>query len=105
MARWNCQLITLVGAGYFAYGRVGTGFLPRMDEGSLVIDYHTAPGTSLTETNRELLEIEAILKNDPYVASFSRRTGRALAATSQKAIRVTLSSAWSIHPGDRRFGR
>ena len=67
--------VILVAAGYFAYGRVGTGFLPRMDEGSLVIDYHTAPGTSLTETNRELLEIEAILKNDKNVASFSRRTG------------------------------
>jgi multidrug efflux pump subunit AcrB len=65
----------LIGCGYFAYSRVGTGFLPRMDEGSLVIDYHTAPGTSLAETNRELQEVEAILKNDRSVATYSRRTG------------------------------
>jgi multidrug efflux pump subunit AcrB len=68
-------IILLIGCGYFAYGRVGTGFLPRMDEGSLVIDYHTAPGTSLAETNRELQELEAILKKDRSVATYSRRTG------------------------------
>lgn len=69
--------VVLVGVGYAAYGRVGTGFLPRMDEGGFVLDYHTAPGTSLAETNRELGEVESILKHDPNVATFSRRTGAA----------------------------
>lgn len=68
----------LIGAGYFAFNHVGTGFLPRMDEGGFVLDYQTAPGTSLTETNRELAEVEAILKQDPYVYTFSRRTGAGL---------------------------
>ena len=68
-------LVLLSGCGYFAYSRVGTGFLPRMDEGSFVIDYQSAPGTSLAETNRELEEIEAIFKNDRNVATYSRRTG------------------------------
>jgi multidrug efflux pump subunit AcrB len=68
-------IILLVGSGYFAYGRVGTGFLPRMDEGGFVLDYQTAPGTSLAETNRELQEVEQILKHDPNVATYSRRTG------------------------------
>ena len=71
-------VLVLVGVGYLAYGRVGTGFLPKMDEGGFVLDYHTAPGTSLTETNRELEQVEAILKNDPYVYTFSRRTGAGL---------------------------
>jgi multidrug efflux pump subunit AcrB len=71
-------VLVLVGIGYFAYGRVGTGFLPKMDEGGFVLDYHTAPGTSLTETNRELEQVEAILKKDPYVYTFSRRTGAGL---------------------------
>ena len=69
--------VFLIGGGYVAYGHVGTGFLPRMDEGGFVIDYHTAPGTSLAETNRELGEVEAILKKDRTVVSFSRRTGAA----------------------------
>ncbi len=34
--------------------RLQTGFLPQMDEGSIVLDYTSIPGTSLEETNREL---------------------------------------------------
>jgi multidrug efflux pump subunit AcrB len=70
--------IVLVGVGYFAYQQVGTGFLPRMDEGGFVLDYQTAPGTSLTETNRELQQVEAILKKNANVYTFSRRTGAGL---------------------------
>jgi multidrug efflux pump subunit AcrB len=68
----------LIALGVLAYLRVGTGFLPRMDEGGFVLDYYTAPGTSLAETNRELSEVEAILKKDPYVYTYSRRTGAGL---------------------------
>ena len=68
-------IVLLAGCGYLAYGRVGTGFLPRMDEGGFVIDYHTAPGTSLAETNRELQQVEQILKSDSSVDTYSRRTG------------------------------
>ncbi|MGA8551923.1 MAG: efflux RND transporter permease subunit, partial [Stellaceae bacterium] len=71
-------VLVLAGAGYLAYGHVGTGFLPRMDEGGFVLDYQTAPGTSLTETNRELQQVEAILHRDPYVDTYSRRTGAGL---------------------------
>jgi len=68
----------LLAVGLFAYFRVGSGFLPRMDEGGFVLDYYTAPGTSLAETNRELSEVEAILRKDPYVYTYSRRTGAGL---------------------------
>jgi multidrug efflux pump subunit AcrB len=68
----------LLAVGLFAYFRVGSGFLPKMDEGGFVLDYYTSPGTSLTETNRELSEVEAILKKDPYVYTYSRRTGAGL---------------------------
>ena len=71
-------VVVLAGAGYVAYGHVGTGFLPRMDEGGFVLDYQSAPGTSLAETNRELNQVEAILKKDPNVATYSRRTGAGL---------------------------
>jgi multidrug efflux pump subunit AcrB len=71
-------VLGLIGAGYFTYHHVGTGFLPRMDEGGFVLDYQTAPGTSLAETNREIEEVEAILKRDPYVYTYSRRTGAGL---------------------------
>ncbi len=78
-------IAVLVGVGYLAYGHVGTGFLPRMDEGGFVLDYQTAPGTSLTETNRELEEIETILRADPYVDTYSRRTGAGLGGDLNEA--------------------
>ncbi|HTY50495.1 MAG TPA: efflux RND transporter permease subunit [Steroidobacteraceae bacterium] len=68
----------LAAAGVLAYRHVGTGFLPDMDEGGFVLDYQTAPGTSLTESNRELGQIEALLKANPYVYTYSRRTGAGL---------------------------
>ncbi|MFI5130125.1 MAG: efflux RND transporter permease subunit, partial [Chitinophagales bacterium] len=55
--------------------RLQTGFLPEMDEGSIVLDYVSPPGTSLEETDRMLKEAEKIIKDVPEVEAFSRRTG------------------------------
>jgi len=52
-----------------------TGFLPDMDEGSIVLDYVSPPGTSLDETDRMLREIEKIIAKQPEVEAYSRRTG------------------------------
>jgi len=57
------------------YATLGTGFLPEMDEGSLILDYVSPPGTSLTETDRMLQEVERIIAGMPEIASWSRRTG------------------------------
>ena len=55
--------------------RLKTGFLPDMDEGSIVLDYFSPPGTSLEETDRMLRETEKIITKVPEVAAYSRRTG------------------------------
>lgn len=55
--------------------RLETGFLPEMDEGSIVLDYESPPGTSLEETNRMLIEVEKIIHTIPEVEAYSRRTG------------------------------
>ncbi|MGZ3871411.1 MAG: efflux RND transporter permease subunit [Mucilaginibacter sp.] len=52
-----------------------TGFLPEMDEGSIVLDYTSPPGTSLDETDRMLRQVEQIIIKEPNVAAYSRRTG------------------------------
>ena len=52
-----------------------TGFLPNMDEGSIVLDYNTPPGTSLEETDRILRQVEKIIVKEPDVEAYSRRTG------------------------------
>lgn len=55
--------------------KLETGFLPDMDEGSIVLDYSSPPGTSLEETDRMLREAEKQILSVPEVAAYSRRTG------------------------------
>ncbi|TMI61514.1 MAG: efflux RND transporter permease subunit [Bacteroidetes bacterium] len=55
--------------------KLETGFLPEMDEGSIVLDYTTPPGTSLEETDKILREAEKIIVSVPEVEAYSRRTG------------------------------
>src|SRR5215471_13917001 len=69
----------VLGAGIFIYSNLETDFLPPMDEGGFVIDYQAPFGTSLTETSRQLLQAEEILRATPEVESYSRRTGARLA--------------------------
>jgi CzcA family heavy metal efflux pump len=61
------------------YFRLGSGFLPELDEGAFVLDYIMPPGTSLGETDRVLRHIETFLHETPEVESYSRRTGARLA--------------------------
>ncbi len=55
--------------------KLDTGFLPDMDEGSIVLDYSSPPGTSLEETDRLLHEVEKIITSNSDVNTYSRRTG------------------------------
>ena len=71
-------LLPLLVLGYVAYQRVATGFMPAVDESGFVMDYYTAPGTSLPETSRQVGEIEQILRATPEVDTFSRRLGTGL---------------------------
>ena len=60
---------------WFIVPQLETGFLPEMDEGSIVLDYNSPPGTSLQETDRMLREVEKIIVKVPEVQAYSRRTG------------------------------
>ncbi len=71
-------VVPLAALGYVAYRRVGTGFMPAMDEGGFVLDYRAPAGTSLDETDRRLRLVEEILAQTPDVRTWSRRTGLAL---------------------------
>lgn len=76
-------LVVLLGLGaWFVSGKLDTGFLPELDEGSIVLDYISPPGTSLDETDRMCKDIERIIEKHPDVASYSRRTGIHMAFTS-----------------------
>ena len=63
---------------YVLYNSIGNDFMPKMDEGTFVLDYLSPSGTSLNETNRMLENVEHILMSTPEVDSYSRRTGTQL---------------------------
>ena len=71
-------VVALLVVAYVLYSRIGTDFLPAMDEGSIILDYWTPPGTSLTETDAMLREAERVIISNPAVVSYSRRTGEQL---------------------------
>lgn len=63
---------------WFSFGKLETGFLPDLDEGTIVLDYYMPPGTSLAECDRVLKEAEKIIVAHPEVETYSRRTGMAM---------------------------
>ncbi|HEY7852799.1 MAG TPA: efflux RND transporter permease subunit [Caulobacteraceae bacterium] len=71
-------VVALLVLGGLAASRVGSGFMPKMDEGGFILDYKAPPGTSLTETDRLLRLAEAEVRATPEVRSYSRRTGAQL---------------------------
>jgi CzcA family heavy metal efflux pump len=78
--RWltmaTCGVVLLL--GLLIYTNLESEFLPPMDEGGFVIDYLSPPGTSLAETNRQLQYAEDIIRAEPELESYSRRTGAQL---------------------------
>ena len=69
------SVVVIVVLSAVSYHFLGSDLLPEMDEGGFILDYHTPPGSSLSESNRILLHIEEMLKATPEVESTSRRTG------------------------------
>jgi CzcA family heavy metal efflux pump len=68
-------ILLLISSIVFIIPRLETGFLPEMDEGSIVLDYLSPPGTSLDETDRILKEVEKIIVQIPEFDTYTRRTG------------------------------
>ena len=93
--------VLLSAMGVLAYLHLTTGFMPAMDEGGFVLDYVATPGTSLTETDRLLRQVEAVIKATPEVDDSSRRTGIQLGAAG---VTEANEGDFFVHlkPGPRR---
>ncbi len=80
----------------------GTSFLPEFNEGTFTVFLMAPPGTSLEESNRLAIGVEAQLGKLPGVRSVVRRTGRAerdehAEPVSSSEIEVTIASGFSKH--------
>ena len=71
-------LVILLSAGFIAEQTIGSGFMPSMDEGGFILDYRARSGTSVSETDRLLQQVEEIIQQTPEVETYSRRTGLSL---------------------------
>jgi multidrug efflux pump subunit AcrB len=98
LERWvrnpRAALITagaVAGLGLLALTRLGTGFLPKLDEGGFVIDYRAPAGTSLSETDRRLHEVERILQIRRNRDLLAARPGWRSEASSPRRTRATSS--------------
>ena len=72
-------------AAYFSATKLETGFLPELDEGSIVLDYFSPPGTNIDETDRLCKQMETVILANPNVESYSRRTGIRMSFRSHPA--------------------
>ncbi|MGH9326352.1 MAG: efflux RND transporter permease subunit [Terriglobia bacterium] len=92
--RWPLWLpilaVVLIAVAFFCYRRIGSDLLPKMDEGSFILDYVTPPGSSLQETNRMITRILKIVHSEPDVTGTSRRTG----------LQLGLSAVTEANTGD-----
>ena len=70
-----CAAGALIAAAFALQLGLGTGFLPEMDEGALILDYVAPPGTALAVTDQMLQDVEKAIDATPEIASWSRRTG------------------------------
>ncbi|MEO5642635.1 MAG: efflux RND transporter permease subunit [Bacteroidia bacterium] len=68
-------VLFLILCTWLIYPHLETGFLPEMDEGTIVLDYKSPPGTTVEETDRILKEVEKYIVKVPEVQDYTRRTG------------------------------
>ncbi len=68
-------IILLVISTILIITRLDTGFLPELDEGSIVLDYIAPAGTTLEASDAILKEVDKVVLDHPDVATYMRRTG------------------------------
>ena len=68
-------ILLLVISSVFLINRLKTGFLPELDEGSIVLDYIAPSGTTLEASDEILREVDKVVLNHPDVETYMRRTG------------------------------
>ncbi len=68
-------VILLVLSSIILVNKLETGFLPELDEGSIVLDYIAPSGTTLDASDEILREVDKVVLGHPDVATYMRRTG------------------------------
>ena len=85
MLRWPwvtiVAVLALLAATYYPASRLGTEFMPPLDEGDVLYMPTTFPGVSITKARELLQQTDRILRTFPEVESVFGKVGRAETAT------------------------
>lgn len=88
-----CFVLLLIGSGWYASTQLPSGFLPDLDEGTIVLDYHSPAGTDIEGTDRLCRQMEKIIMAHPDVETYSRRTALGMSFKTRPRTSATTSSS------------
>ncbi len=100
--RWAVILcsIALVGATYYPLSRIGSEFMPPLDEGDILYMPSTYPGISITKAKELLQQTDKILSTFPEVKSVFGKVGRAETATDPAPLSM-IETTIMLKPRDQ----
>ena len=78
--------VSLVVVSIASLAWIGTEFMPRLDEGSILIETRKLPGISLTQSIELSNQIEKLIRSFPEVTSVVTKIGRPDLATEAMGI-------------------
>jgi copper/silver efflux system protein len=78
--------IALLGATYYPYSKLGSEFMPPLDEGDILYMPTTFPGISITKAKELLQQTDKILTTFPEVHHVFGKIGRAESATDSAPL-------------------
>lgn len=90
-ARWvvaAVALAVLAGSAVVAT-RLGSEFVPQLDEGAIALQAIRLPSVSLEESVRQTTELEKVIKQFPEVDTVVSKTGRAEIATDPMGVEIS----------------
>ncbi len=70
------SLFIILGITIALFPFIKTGFLPKIDEGAILVKIHTLPGTNLEEEGKTASQVAEILRKGPDVQAVIMRAGR-----------------------------
>lgn len=88
--RWRLTTLLiatlLLAASYYPYSKLGSEFMPPLDEGDILYMPTTFPGISITKAKELLQQTDKILSNFPEVQHVFGKVGRASTATDSAPL-------------------
>jgi cobalt-zinc-cadmium resistance protein CzcA len=82
-------VVLLIASSILLINKLQTGFLPELDEGSIVLDYIAPTGTTLDASDAILREVDKVVLNHPDVETYMRRTGTNMISGISMASGIT----------------